>query len=38
MSKIFLKYIPIFIHNFEHSSVIINMKLSSHGFLFLKNI
>ncbi len=33
-SKISLKYIPIHIHNFEHSRVIMNMKLSSHGFLF----
>ncbi len=31
MSKISLKYIPIHIHNFEHSRVVINMKLSSHG-------
>ncbi len=38
MSKIFLKYIPIHIHNFEHSRVIMNMKLSSHGFLFHINI
>ncbi len=38
MSKIYLKYIPIHIHNFEHTSVIINMKLSSHGFLFHRNI
>ncbi len=36
MSKIYLKYIPI--HNFEHSSVIMNIKLSSHGFLFHRNI
>ncbi len=34
MSKISLKYIPINIHNVEHSRVIMNMKLSSHGFLF----
>ncbi len=27
MSKIFLKYIPIHIPNFEHSRVIMNMKL-----------
>ncbi len=33
MSKIYLKYIPIHIHNFEHTNVIMNMKLSSHGFL-----
>ncbi len=38
MSKISLKYIPIHIHNFEHSRVIMNMKLSSHGFLFHINI
>ncbi len=38
MSKISLKYIPIHIHNFEHSSVIMNMKLSSQGFLFHRNI
>ncbi len=38
MSKIYLKYIPIHIHNFEHSRVIMNMKLSSHGFLFHRNI
>ncbi len=31
-------YIPIHIHNFEHSGVIMNMKLSSHGFLFHRNI
>ncbi len=30
--------IPIHIHNFEHSRVIMNMKLSSHGFLFHRNI
>ncbi len=34
MSKIYLKYIPIDIQNFEHTSVIMNMKLSSHGSLF----
>ncbi len=28
----------IHIHNFEHSRVIMNMKLSSHGFLFHRNI
>ncbi len=33
-----MKYIPIHIHNFEHSKVIMNMKLSSHGFLFHINI
>ncbi len=38
MSKISLKYIPIHIHNFEHSMVIMNMKLSSHGLLFHRNI
>ncbi len=38
MSKIYLKYIPIHIHNFEHSRVIMNMKLFSHGFLFHRNI
>ncbi len=35
MSKISLKYIPIHIHNFEHCRVIMNMKLSSHGFMFM---
>ncbi len=29
---------PIHIHNFEHTSVIMNMKLFSHGFLFHRNI
>ncbi len=38
MSKIYLKYIPIQIHNYENSGVIMNMKLSSHGFLFHRNI
>ncbi len=38
MSKIYLKYIPLHIHNFEHSRVILNMKWSSHGFLFHRNI
>ncbi len=38
MSKISLKYITIHIKNFEHSSVIMNIKLSSHGFLFHRNI
>ncbi len=38
MSKISLKYIPIHIHNFELSRVIMNMKLSSYGFLFHRNI
>ncbi len=38
MSKISLKYIPIHIHNAEHSRGIINMKLYSHGFLFHRNI
>ncbi len=37
MSKISLKYIPIHIHNFKHSKIM-NMKLSSHGFLFHRNI
>ncbi len=38
MSKISLKHISIHIHNFEHSGVIMNIKLSSHGFLFHRNI
>ncbi len=38
MSEISLKYITIYINNVEHSRVILNMKLSSHGFLFLRNI
>ncbi len=38
MSKMSLKYIPIHIHNFEHSRGIINMKLYSHGFLFHRDI
>ncbi len=38
MSKISLKYIPIHIHNFEHSMVIRNIELSSQGFLFHRNI
>ncbi len=38
ISKISLKYITIHIHNFVHSRVIMNMKLSSHGFLFHRNI
>ncbi len=38
MSKISLKYIPIHIHNFEHYRVIMNIILSSHGFLFHRNI
>ncbi len=38
MSKIYLNYIPIHIHSFEHSKVIMNMILSSHGFLFHRNI
>ncbi len=33
-SDISREYIPIHIHNFEHSRVIMNMKLSSHGFCF----
>ncbi len=36
LSKISLKYIHI--HNVEHSRVIMNMKLFSHGFLFHRNI
>ncbi len=38
MSKISLKYITIHIHNLYHSRVIINMNVSSHGFLFHRNI
>ncbi len=38
MSKISLKYIPIHIYNFEQTRVIMNIKLSSHGFLFHRNI
>ncbi len=38
MSKISLKYIPIHIHNFEHSRVIMNIKLFGYGFLFNTNI
>ncbi len=38
MSKISLKHIPIHIPNFEHSRVIMNIKLSIHGFLFHINI
>ncbi len=38
MSKISEKYIPILIHNFEHSRGIMNTKLFSHGFLFHRNI
>ncbi len=38
MSKISLKYISIHIHNFEYSRVIMNMKLSRHGFLLHRNI
>ncbi len=38
MSKISLKYIPIHIYNFEHSRVIMNMKVSSNGFLFHRNL
>ncbi len=30
--------VHIHIHNFEHSRVIMNMKLSSHGFLFHRHI
>ncbi len=29
---------PFIFHNFEHSRVIMNMKLSRHGFLFHRNI
>ncbi len=32
------QYVPIHIHNVEPSRVIMNMKLSSHGFLFHRNI
>ncbi len=38
MSQISLKYIPIHIYNFGHSRGIMNMKLSSYGFLFHRNI
>ncbi len=38
MSKLSLKYIPIHIYNFEHTRVIMTVKLSSHGFLFHRNI
>ncbi len=39
ISKIsILSIFPIHIHNFEHSSVIMNMKLSNHGFLFHRSI
>ncbi len=38
LCKIFQKFIPNHIHNLEHSRVIMNMKLSSHGFLFHRNI
>ncbi len=38
MNNISLKYIPIQIHNFEYSRVIMNIKLSSHGFLLHINI
>ncbi len=39
MSNIALKYIPINVHDFQHSrNSIMNMKLSSHGFLFHRNI
>ncbi len=38
MSKISLKYIPIHIHYFEHFRVIMNMKISAHGFLFHRNM
>ncbi len=38
MSKISLKYIPNNMHNVEPSRVIMNIKLSNHGFLFHRNI
>ncbi len=38
MSKNISEVYSIHIHNFEHSSVIMNMKLSSHGFMFHRNI
>ncbi len=38
MSEISMKYITIYINNVEHSRVILNMKLSSHGVLFHRNI
>ncbi len=38
ISKISLKYIPIHIYNFEQYMVIMDMKLSSHGCLFHRNI
>ncbi len=38
MSKISLKYIPIHIHNFEHSRVIMNMKYPAIIILFHRNI
>ncbi len=38
MNKVSLKYIPIHIHNFEHSRLIMNMKLSRRGFLFHINL
>ncbi len=38
MTKIYLKYIPIHIHNLEHTSMIMNMKLCSHCFRFHRNI
>ncbi len=33
-----MKYIPINVKKFEHSRVIMNMKLSSYGFMFHRNI
>ncbi len=38
MNKISWKVYSIHIHNFEHSRVIMIMKLSRHGFLFHRNI
>ncbi len=38
MSKISLKYIPFHIYKFEHSRVIMNMKLLSHDLMFHRNI
>ncbi len=38
MSKISEKYISIHIYSFVHTRVVKNIKLSSHGFLFHRNI
>ncbi len=38
MSKISLKYISLHIYNSDPSRVIMNIKLSSHGFLFHRNM